>query len=155
MLLPPATLIEDLALLLLDKAKFLYHISKTTSIQRLYIFSSIVSDILAITHRDKYPGFSHCYKIVIHSWFLQSLTKLLHVFINHCFEYFALYIRRHPFYNSLQLIELPPIPFYTLILDFILALPLALGEFNTLMSVMCKFSKCITFIKGIDTWSIE
>lgn len=37
-------------------------------------------------------------------------------------------------------------------LYFILALPLTPRGFNILMSVICKFSKHITLIKGINTW---
>lgn len=40
-------------------------------------------------------------------------------------------------------------------LDLILALPLALEGFNTLILVICKFFKHITLIKGMDTYSVK
>ena len=46
-------------------------------------------------------------------------------------------------------------PFFTLTLDFVLALPLIRQGFNAIMSVTCKFSKRVTLIDGADTWSAE
>lgn len=80
---------------------------------------------------------------------------MLREFIRHCSEYLTLQTKGHPPYGSLQLIESPPIPFYTLTLDFILTLPLASRGFNALMSVICKFSKRIILIKEINNWSGE
>ena len=54
-----------------------------------------------------------------------------------------------------QSIKFPPVLFFTLTLDFILALSVSADRFNALMSVTCKFSKRITLIKGMDTWSAE
>ena len=112
-------------------------------------------DILAIAYRKGYPGFSRCYEIITRSWFIQGLTKPLRAFIRHCPQCLALQTRRHAPYGSLQLIESPPVPFFTLTLDFILAFPVSADGFNALMSVTCKFSKRITLIKGKDTWSAE
>lgn len=67
-----------------DKAKFLYHVNKLTSVYCLCIFLLVDSDILAIAHKEKYPGFSYCYKIITHFWFIWGLTKLLKTFICHC-----------------------------------------------------------------------
>lgn len=61
-------------------------------------------------------------------------------------------MRRHPPYGSLQPIQSPPVPFFTLTLDFILALPLSPEGYNVLMSVTCKFSKRITLVPSKDTW---
>ena len=63
--------------------------------------------------------------------------------------------RRHAPYGSLQPIQSPPVPFFTLTLDFILALPLSKEGFNALMSVTCKFSKRVTLIERKDTWTAE
>lgn len=67
----------------------------------------------------------------------------------------ALQTRRHALYGSLQPIESPPVPFFTLILDFILALLVSADGFNALMLVTCRFSKRITLIEGIDSWSAK
>ena len=50
-----------------DKSKLLYHVNKITNVYRLYIPPSVALDILAIAHREDYPGFSRCYKIISRS----------------------------------------------------------------------------------------
>lgn len=138
-----------------DKTKFLYHVNKVTGIYHLCIPPSVALDILAIAHEERHLGFSCCYKIIAHSWFIQGLTKLLQAFIHHCFQCLALQTRRHVPYGSLQRIKSPPVPFFTLTLDFVLTLPVSANEYNTLMLITCKFSKRITLIEGVDTWSAK
>lgn len=51
-----------------------------------------------------------------------------------------------PPYGSLQPIQSPPVPFFTLTLDFVLALPLSVEGYNALMLVTCKFSKTSSYL---------
>ena len=138
-------------LLIPDKTKLLYHVNRLTGIHRLCIPPSVAPDIIAIAHGEGHPGFARCYEIVTRSWFIRGLTKLLCSFIRHCPQCLVLQTRRHPPFGSLQPIESPPVPFFTLTLDFILALPMSKEGYNALMSVTCKFSKRVTLIKGVDT----
>ena len=138
-----------------DKFKFLYHINRLINVHRLYILSSVAPDILSVAHGEGHPGFSHCYEIITRSWYIRGLTKLFCTFIRHCPQCLALQTRRHTPYGLLQLIESLPVPFFTLTLDFVLALPLSKEKYNAIMSVTCKFSKRVTLIEGADTWSAE
>lgn len=61
----------------------------------------------------------------------------------------------YPPHGSLWLIESPFVPFFTLTLDFIFVLPLLKKKYNVIISVTYKFSKRVTLIKGVDTWSAE
>lgn len=49
----------------------------------------------------------------------------------------------------------PPIFFYTLTLDFILALLVKVKGFNTIILVTFKYFKTVTFIPRKDIWSVE
>jgi hypothetical protein len=49
----------------------------------------------------------------------------------------------------------PDIPFHTITIDFILALPQDSAGYNAIMSVSCKFSKRITLVEGKKDWSAE
>ena len=138
-----------------DKSKLFYHIDRLTNVHRLCVPLSVAPDILAVAHGESHPGFSCYYEIITRSWFIRGLTKLLRAFICHCPQCLALQTRRHPLYGSLQPIESPPVPFFTLTLDFMLALPLSKEKYNAIMSVTCKFSKRVTLIEGADTWSVE
>lgn len=60
-----------------DKSKLLYHVNKITNVNRLCIPPSMAPDILAIAYGESHPGFSCCYKIISHSWYIRGLTKLL------------------------------------------------------------------------------
>ena len=148
-------IIDDSTLPLPDKTKLLYQVIRTTGNLRIYIPPVVASDILQIVHKQGHPGFSHGYEIVMRFWYIRHLTNLLRKFIQHCPQYLQLQTRRHCFYRSLQPIEFPLVPFFTLTLDFVLALPVTKHGFNAIMSVICKFSKRVTFIKGADIWSVE
>ncbi len=138
-----------------DKPKLLYHVNRLTNVHRLCIPPSVAPDILGIAHGEGHPGFSCCFEIVSRSWFICGLTKLLRSFICYCSQCLALQTRRHPLYGSLQPIESPPVPFITLTLDFVLALPLSKERYNAIMSVTCKFSKRVTLVEGADIWSAK
>ncbi len=138
-----------------DKYKLLYHINRLTNVYRLYIPPSMAPDILAIAHKESHLRFSRYYEIITHFWFIHGLTKLLRAFIRHCPQCLALQTRRHPPYCSFQPIESPFVPFLTLTLDFVFVLLLSKEKYNAIISVTCKFSKRVTFIKGTDTWSAE
>ena len=138
-----------------DKAKLFYHMNRLTNVHRLCIPPSMAPDILGIAYGEDYLGFSRCYKIVSRSWYIRGLIKLFRSFIRHCPQYLALQIRRHPPYRSFQPIESPPVPFFTLTLDFVLALPPSKEGYNAIMSVTCKFSKQVTLVEGADICSAE
>lgn len=73
-----------------DKTKLLYYINKMISVYHLYISPSVASDILVIAYKKKHLGFSHCYKIIIRSWFIRGLIKMLQAFICHYLQCLAL-----------------------------------------------------------------
>lgn len=115
----------------------------------------MIPDILLIAHEKSHPGFSRCYKIVARSWYIRGLTKLLWLFIYYCLQCLILQTRQHPPYGSLQPIKSPPMPFFTLILDFVLVLLLTRDGFNIIISVIYKFLKQVTLINIADTWLAE
>lgn len=138
-----------------DKAKLFYYINTLTNVHRLFILPFVASDILAVAHGEGHPGFSQWYRIITHFWYICGLTKLFCAFIWHCFQCLALQTRQYLLYRSLQPIKSPLILFFTLTLNFMLVLPLLKKKYNTIMSVICKFSKQVTLIDSSDTWSAE
>ena len=132
-----------------------YHVDRLSGVQRLYIPQALVKEILAIAYGDGHPGFQRYYEIITKSWYIHGLTSVLREYIRHCPECLMLQTRRHKLYGALQPISSPPVPFHTLTLDFILALPTLETPdlFNTILSVTCKFSGRTTFIPGKITWS--
>ena len=135
--------------------KFIYHVNHVSGVHRLCISTSIALEIITIAHDKGHPSFARYYEIVSRFWYIRGLTKLLRAFIRHCPQCLQLQIRKHSSYSSFQPIHSLPVPFHTLTLDFMLALPLNAAGFNLLMSVICKFSKRETLVKGKETWSAK
>ena len=132
-------------------AQLIYHLDRVTGVRQLYIPPAVAPNLLAITHGESHPGFARCHEIISRSWYIRELTKILRAFIRHCPQCLALQTRRHASYGFLQPIYLSSVPFFTLTLDFILALPLTADGYNALMFVTYKFSKKVTIIEGKDT----
>ena len=131
----------------------LYHIDRITGVCQLCIPPAVSKDVIAIAYGKGHLGFACCCEIVSHSWFIKGLTRILWAYIRHCPKCLALQTWQHPPYGSLHPIHSPPVLFFTLTFDFILALSLSPEGYNALMSVTCKFSKRVTLVPGKDTWS--
>ena len=63
-------------------------------------------------------------------------------------------IKRHKFYESLQLISSLSISFYTFTIDFILTFLELHIDMNIIMNIICKFNKRIIAIFEKNTWKI-
>ena len=138
-----------------NTSRLIFHLDCLTGVRRLCISPSVAPELLAIAHCKGHPGFSHCHEIISRSWFIWRLTKLLRSFIRHCPQCLALQMRRHAPYGSLQPIQLPPVLFFLLTLDFVLAFPVSKEGYNALISVTCKFTKRVTLIEGKDTFTAK
>jgi len=46
----------------------------------------------------------------------------------------------------------PSVPFHTLTIDFIVALPLTLTGTDSILTVTCKFTKVVKLVPGKTTW---
>ena len=133
----------------------LFHVNQMTGLQRLCIPSSLVKEILSIAHDNGHPGFQRCYEIVASSWYIHGLVRRLRDFIRHCPECLILQTRRHAPYGCLNPISSPPVPFHTITIDFILALPLSDEDLDAAMSVSDKYTKRVTFAAGKTTWTAQ
>lgn len=134
-------------------ADLIFHVNRFTGVQRLCVPEGMVKTILEIAHGDAHLGFERAYEKIASSWYIHGLSRHLRQFIRFCPECLLLQTRRHLPYGSLQPIESPPVPFHTLTLDFILALPETPEGFNTIMSVTDKFTKKVTFVPGKKNYS--
>ena len=133
----------------------IFHRDKYTGLERLCIPKSLIKEILEMAHGDGHPGFDRTFDTVSKSWYIRKLSKHLHSYIKHCPDCLALQTRRHKPYGFMQPIESPSIPFHTLTLDFILALPLSEEGFDCALTVTDKFTKRTTYIPGKSTWTAE
>lgn len=56
----------------LNKTQLLYYVNRVTGVYCLCSLLSIVPNILAIVYKHRYPGFSHCYKIITRFWLIKN-----------------------------------------------------------------------------------
>ena len=125
-----------------------------SGVLRLCIPQSLVGEILKIAHTSiGHPGIARTYERAASSWYVRKLRHHVQEFVRHCPECLIHQTRRHSPYRSLQPIQSPSVPFHTITIDFILALPKTKDGYDCVMSVTCKFSKRVTLIPGKKTWS--
>ena len=123
---------------------------------RLCIPQGLVGEVLEIAHtKAGHPGFERTFERAVGSWYIRRLGCHVRDFLHHCPECLVYQTHHHSPYGSLQPIQSPSVPFHTITLDFVLALPKSKNGFDTVMSVTCKFSKRVTLIPGKKTWSAK
>ena len=134
----------------------IFRIGEADEPRRLYIPAALAKDIFDTAHdQNGHSGFARCYERVAVSYYLRNLSGLLRDYLKHCPKCQVNQTRRHAPYGNLQPILSPPIPFHTITIDFILALPLTRDKLNCALTTTCKFSKRITIIPGKITWSAK
>ena len=115
--------------------------------------NNLISNILKIAHTEAgHPGAAHTYERAASSWYICRLARNIRNYLRHCPQCRVYQTCQHPPYRSLQPIQSLPVPFHTIMINFILMLPKS-GEFNAVMSVTDKFSKQITLVPGRDSWT--
>ena len=104
-------------------------------------------------HSESHVGFAKMFEVISRQWFIRSLSRHLRDYLRHCAKCQLYQTRRHMEHGSLQPITSPPMPFHTLAIDFILALPKSAKGYDSIMSVTCKFSRRVSLIPGKSTFT--
>ena len=133
----------------------IYLTSKHPERQRLYIPKSLQKEVFQLAHnRNFHGGFHTTYARISPSIYIRGLSKHLQIYLKHCPNCQLNQTKRHPTYEELNPITTPPIPFHTIAIDFIVALPFWEGK-NMLLTSTCKFTKKKLLILGFDEWTAE
>ena len=115
--------------------------------KRLCVSIAMKQEIFKITHDlNNHDDFHRIYDKIVNSIYFKQFTKRLRNYIKHCSKCQLNQIKRHSFYESLQLIITSIISFHTLIIDFILKLSfMNSDDMNCIMTMTNKFiKKCMT-----------
>ena len=119
--------------------------------ERLCIPQALQQEVFRMAHDNNFHrGYHRTYDRIAPSIFIRNLSKHLRVYIEHCPSCQLNQTRRHPIYGELHPISAPSIPFHTVAIDFIVALP-SYGSFDALMTVTCKLTKRNLLIPGAET----
>ena len=108
---------------------------------RLCISHFVVSNILRLTHDDDHVDYVRCFEKISFFYYIRDLSRYLRDYLKHCSQCQIYQTRRHASYDSLQSILISSISFHIIIIDFIFVLSLSRQEFDTIMSIFCKFFK--------------
>ena len=121
-------------------------------LKRMCILSTVIKEILALTHDIDHVDFDRIYQRVVSEWYIRNLTKHLKTYFKHCSNCKVNQTRRHKFYESLQSILSSFVSFHTFTINFVLTLSNVYNDMNIIMSIICKFSKKITIIFDMNIW---
>ena len=133
--------------------ELLYYMKKDDYWERLCISKALKKPIFKQTHDlHLHADFHWAYSQISESIYMRKLEKWLQRYIVHCSECQLNQIKQHLSNRSLEPIKTSEISFYTIIIDFILTLPLSKEEYNCALSVTCKFSKWVTILTEKDTY---
>jgi hypothetical protein len=143
------------------KTKLPYYLENnllyTTSkdVLRLCIPSTLIKEVFEMAHDNSgHQGFARTYE-KLQGLAIQKASHELRKYIKACPHCAQFITHRHKLYGSLQPIIPPPIPFHTITIDFIMALPLSSEGYDQNMIVTDKFTKRNGIIPGKSTWTAE
>ena len=123
--------------------------------ERLCIPNALEQEIFELAHdRQHHGGFHRTYDRIVNSLYLRHLTKHLRTYIDHCPECELNQTKRHKPYGSMVPIDRPAIPFHTIAMDFIVALPITTKDgLDCLLTITDKFSKRVLLVPGKTTYT--
>ena len=141
------------------KKSLIYYIDQISSVRRLCVPKDCVKNILNIAHENDHSEYVKTHDIIIKSWYIHDLIKLLKKYIQHCSECLICQVKRHKSYESLQFIDSSSLSFHTITIDFVLTLPHSeifdkvITSFDTMLTITDKFFKRILLIAEKSTYS--
>lgn len=132
----------------------IYYTNQADGRERLCIPNSLEQEIFKQAHDEQHhSGYHRSYDRVYPSIYMRHLARNLKSYIEHCPECQLNQTKRHKPHGNLVPIDRPGIPFHTICMDFIVALPLSNEGYDSLLTITCKFSKRLLLVPGKSTWS--
>ena len=131
------------------RQKLIYHKNR----QRLCIFKSFDKDIFNLTHdKNQHSEINRCYARISECLYISHLLRKLRQYVTHCFQCQLNQIKRHKSYEKLMLISSTSKSFHTISIDFVMTI---FEDFDSLLTVFCKFSKRIMIVSEKFIYSAE
>lgn len=119
--------------------------------RRLCIFASMKKNIFCLAYdQNQHLKTIRCLHRIKKSIFMFRLFKRLRPYIDHCFQCQFNQTKKHKVYEKLMFIISSAIFFYTIIMNFIITIS---NEFDTLLIIICKFSKKSTYF--VKNWVVK
>ena len=125
---------------------------------RLCIPTSMEKEAFEHAHDDHHhQGFDRCYDRLRSSIYIHRLQHRLQVYIDHCEPCLYNQTKRHQPYGELKPMQQEVLPFHTVTMDWIVAIPETKPPscYNALLTTTCKATKKICLTPGRDDWSAQ
>lgn len=120
---------------------------------RLVIPHNLVRTVLAQAHdQAAHPGPARTLER-LRSVCIHRVRRQTEMYIRHCRSCQVNKPTTHQPFGSLQPILSTPIPFHTITIDFVTALPVTANKEDAVLTVTDKFTKRVTFVPGATNWS--
>ena len=135
------------------KNELLYH--KTNDKIRLCISTALKKNIFKLTYdSNQHAKIIRFYAHIVETLYIFKLSKKLKVYITHCLICQLNQIKRHKLYKELMSVICSSISFHTIVMNFILTIS-EKNDFDTLLTIICKYSKKITIISEKVTYNAK
>ena len=135
------------------KSDHVYYVPQKR-IPRICISWKLKKDIFQMIHdQNHHCGYHKTYVKIVETVYIRHLSKRLRRYIKHCKKCLKNQTVRHVSYELLNSIKSQVLPFHTVIINFIVALPEAKNGMNAVFIITNKFFKRISLIFEKITWS--
>ena len=122
--------------------------------RKLCISHSVVQNILELIHDDEHFDYVKCFEQITFFWYIRKFFRYLRNYLKHCSNCQIYQIKKHVSYESLQFILTSTVSFHIITINFILTLSTFINDYDTIMSIFCKFIKKITLVLDKFTWFV-
>ena len=125
----------------------------TSNSSRLCIPQNCEKEVFQLAHDQNFhAGHHRAYRRLVESIYMPRLSRKLHLYIKHCPACQLNQTKRHPPYGELMPISNSTIPFRTIAMDFILAIP---GDLDVVLTISDKATRKKSLIAGKSTHSAD
>jgi hypothetical protein len=110
-----------------------------------------------MTHDDlTHADFHRAYVAISKTFYIRRLFHYLRQYIDYCSSCLLNQIKRHKFYDALNLISSSKISFHTIVMNFVLILSSSRRDkYDTILTVTNKFFKSKLLISEMNTWKAK
>ena len=106
-----------------------------------------------MVHDDMaHAGFHRAFTRLVDTVYLHRMARRLRKYIDACPQCEINQVMRHKPYGALNPIQTLELPYHTVAMDFIVALP-RVDDYDTLLTCTCKASKKVVLVPGKTTWT--
>ena len=149
---------SPLGLRFFERHGLLYFRDFESGRDRLCIPTAMEKEAFEHAHDDHHhQGFDRCYDRLRSSVYVHRLKRRLTRYIAHCKPCQYNQTKRHQPHGELKPIQHEVVPFQTVTMDWIVAMPETRAPFsyNALLTTTCKATKKVCLTPGRDTWSAQ